>query len=237
MPRSAMVLAAGLGKRMLPITLTMPKPLVRVCGKALIDYGLDALEAAGVESAIVNTHHLADKITAHVADRRQPDIILSDESDQLLDSGGGIVRALPQLGSNPFFILNADSFWIEGYKSNLSAMAEMFDPQRMDLLLLLAAAGNSVGYAGSGDFTMDPEGRLQRRSEGTIAPFTYAGAAIAKPELFSDAPQGPFSLNRIFDRALEHGRLFGIRLEGLWLHVGTPDAIREAEEAIARSAI
>lgn len=235
-PGRAMVLAAGLGKRMLPITLTLPKPLVKVHGRTLLDHCLDALARVGVGTAVVNVHHHAEAMRAHLAGRSAPEIVVSDESAMLLDSGGGVARALPMLGAAPFYILNADTFWIEGYRPNLLRMAEQFDPQRMDFLLLLAAMPNAIGYAGAGDFTMDADGRLKRRAERQIAPFVYAGAAIARPDAFTDLPDGPFSLNLLFDRALESGRLFGIRLDGLWLHVGTPDAIAEAEEAIARSA-
>jgi len=231
-----MVLAAGLGKRMRPITDTLPKPLVRVCGKALVDHALDALAGVGVARAVVNVHYLADQMEAHLASRTRPAIVVSDERSVLLDSGGGVVRALPLLGPDPFFLLNADTFWIEGYRANLAALAAQWDGAAMDGLLLVAGMANCVGYDGVGDFTMDAVGRLTRRAERRVAPFVYAGAAILSPAAFADAPQGPFSLNRVFDRMLEQGRLFGLRLEGLWLHVGTPEAIREAEEAVARSA-
>lgn len=231
-----MVLAAGLGKRMRPITDSMPKPLVRVFGKTLLDYGLDALEAAGTSKAVVNVHYLADMMETHLASRVSPQIIISDERDGLLDSGGGISRALPALGSEPFYIINADSFWLEGTKPNLELLANAFDPSRMDMILLLSGMINAIGYNGSGDFEMGPDGHLTRRSEKKMAPFAYAGAAICHPRIFADAPEGAFSLNRLFDKAIEEGRLFGIRMEGLWLHVGTPEAVIEAEEAIARSA-
>jgi len=235
-PSSAMVLAAGLGTRMMPITATMPKALVRVHGKPLLDHCLDALVRAGVGKAVVNVHHHADQIERHLAGRSAPQVSISDERAKLLDSGGGVVRALPHLGDAPFFVLNADTFWIEGYRPNLLRMAEHWDGGRMDVLLLLAAMTNSVGYGGAGDFTMAADGRLVRRGERHVAPFAYAGAAIIDPAVFSDPPGEVFSLNAIFDRALERERLFGIRLDGLWLHVGTPEAIGEAEEAIARSA-
>ena len=236
MPRKAMILAAGLGKRMRPITDKMPKPLIKVCGKPLLDHGLDALESAGVTNVVVNVHHHADQIVDHVKKRRGMKIDVSDETGQLLDSAGGIVKALPLLGSDPFFVLNADSFWIEGFKPNLVRMAEQWDGRKMDMLLLLAGMCSAVGFGSKGDFTMDPDGMLERRGELKVAPFAYAGAAIVDPGVFEGAPEGPSSLNRQFDQALEKNRLFGLRLEGLWLHVGTPDAIRQAEEAIARSA-
>lgn len=235
-PKKAMVLAAGLGTRMRPITNTMPKPLVKVHGKTLLDHGLDALVRAGVEDVVINVHHHADQIENHVASRSNLNITISDEREELLDSGGGIAHALPHLGKEPFYLLNADSFWIEGYRPNLVRMAEEWNSEQMDIMLLLSSMSNAVGFSSRGDFSMDAAGHLQRRGEKKIAPFAYAGAAILKPEIFANAPKGAFSLNKQFDEALEQERLFGLRLEGLWLHVGTPDAIHEAEKAIARSA-
>jgi MurNAc alpha-1-phosphate uridylyltransferase len=235
-PRHAMVLAAGLGLRMRPLTNDTPKPLVTVGGKPLIDHVLDRLAAAGVETAVVNVHYLADKVVRHLAGRRAPKISISDERGELLDTGGGVVKALPVLGAAPFFHLNSDTIWIDGVKPNLVRLAEIFDPARMDALLLLAATSTSVGYAGRGDFAMAPDGRLSRRSEREVAPFVYAGVAILNPALFAAAPSGPFSLNALFDRAIEAGRLHGLRLEGVWMHVGTPEAIATAEAAILASA-
>jgi N-acetyl-alpha-D-muramate 1-phosphate uridylyltransferase len=235
-PKQAMILAAGLGKRMLPITETTPKPLIRVFGRPLIDYGLTALERAGVERAVVNIHHLPDQLEDYLAKRKSPRIEISDERAEVLDSGGGIANALDHFDGEPFYLLNADSFWIEGYKPNLLNLAAQWDPARMDILLLLAGMANAVGYTGMGDFTMDGEGRLVRRNERQFAPFVYAGAAILHPRIFDNLPGRVFSLNLLFDRALEQERIFGVRLEGMWLHVGTPDSIREAEEAIAQSA-
>lgn len=231
-----MVLAAGLGKRMRPITDTIPKPLVRVFGKTLLDYGLDALEAAGVQKAVINTHYFADQIEAHVADRERPEILISDERRQLLDSGGGIRNALGLLGEDPFIVLNADSFWLEGIKPNLEHLAAVFDQEKMDILLLLSGTTNAIGYYGNGDFQMDPGGALTRRCEREIAPFVYAGAAIINPAIFENTPNEAFSMNLLFDRAIEANRLYGARMEGIWLHVGTPEAIQEAENAIAQSA-
>jgi MurNAc alpha-1-phosphate uridylyltransferase len=236
MPETAMVLAAGLGKRMRPITDTIPKPLVRVFGKALLDYGLDALVTARVKKTVVNTHYLGEQIEAHLANRSSPEIILSDERDQLLDSGGGVKKALDHFGNEPFYLLNADSFWLEGIKPNLELLANTFDESKMDIILLLSGYTNAIGYNGSGDFEMASDGRLERRTEKKMSPFAYAGAAIFHPRIFTDTPDGPFSLNLLFDRAIESGRLYGARMEGLWLHVGTPDAIAEAEQAIAQSA-
>jgi MurNAc alpha-1-phosphate uridylyltransferase len=236
-PKRAMILAAGLGKRMRPLTVTTPKPLIEVNGRALIDYGLDRLERAGVEETVVNVHYLADQLEQHLARRRRsPAIAISDERERLLDTGGGIVKALPRLGPAPFYLLNSDSFWIEGARPNLDWLAAGWRDDAMDALLLVAATVRAVGYTGPGDFRMDPAGRLLRRGERDVAPFVYAGAAILHPRLFAGAPADAFSLNTLFNRAIENGRLFGMRLDGLWLHVGTPEAIGEAELTIADSA-
>lgn len=234
--QKAMVLAAGMGTRMRPLTETIPKPLVEVAGHPLIDHVLDRLEAAEVREAVVNVHHHADLLEAHLATRTAPPHLhIRDERGLLLDTGGGVKNALPLLGDAPFLVINSDTIWIEGVTPNLVRLQNQFDPAHMDALLLVAASALSIGYDGTGDFTMDAEGRLARRSERMVSPFIYAGACILSPALFADAPQGPFSLNSIFDRAGEAGRLFGLRLEGLWMHVGTPDAIPAAEEAIRRS--
>lgn len=231
--RRAIVLAAGLGKRMRPITDTLPKPLVAIGGKTMLDHALDRLAEAGVERAVVNVHHLPERIEQHLAARQRPQIIISDERSLLLETGGGAKKALPELGTAPFFSVNADSLWSENGVSNLSAMAEAWDPARMDLLLLLSEREGSVGFDGAGDFFRDGEGRLTRRGKATGAPFVYAGVAIIKPELFADTPEGSFSFNLLFDRAITAGRLFGHELDGRWLHVGTPEAIPLAEVAYA----
>jgi len=237
MPRTAMVLAAGLGTRMRPLSDSVPKPLVKVAGKALIDYALDRLAEAGVERVVVNVHYRAEAVERHLAGRKAPKIVISDEREALLDTGGGIAKALPLIGDAPFLLLNSDTLWIEGVKSNLARLAAAFDPARMDALLLLAPTAASVGYSGRGDFRMAANGQLIRRAERDVVPFVYAGAAILTPALFSGTPAGEFSLNRLFDRAAETERLYGLRLEGLWLHVGTPDAVKAAEEAILESAV
>lgn len=235
-PETAMVLAAGQGKRMRPLSATIPKPLVEVGGRALIDHCLDGLAAIGVKRAIVNIHYLADQIEAHLKDRGSPKVVISDERDALLETGGGINRALPLLGDGAFLVRNSDSFWLDGVRPNLAWLAGGWDETRMDALLLLASTVRSIGYSGRGDFILDKEGRLSRRPERTVAPFVYAGAAILSPRLFDDVPEGAFSLNLLFDRAIAAGRLFGVRLDGTWINVETPGAVAAATAAIAASA-
>ena len=231
--RRAMVLAAGLGKRMRPITDTLPKPLVAIGGKTMLDHALDRLTEAGVEEAVVNVHHLAEKIETHLAAREKPAITISDERAELLETGGGVKKALPLLGSEPFFHVNSDSLWSESGGSAMAAMRQAWRPDGMDLLLLLAKRETSIGFDGAGDFFRDDEGRLTRRGTAPSAPYVYAGVAILKPELFADTPDGAFSLNLLFDRAIARGRLFGLVLSGQWLHVGTPEAIAPAEAAFS----
>jgi N-acetyl-alpha-D-muramate 1-phosphate uridylyltransferase len=233
MPRSAIVLAAGLGTRMRPHNGHVPKPLVQIGGKSLIDYSLDRLADAGVERAVVNVHHLADALERHLASRRSPQIVISDERGALLGTGGGIAKALPQLGAAPFFLVNSDTVWLDGVKPNFARLAEAYDPATMDVLLLLATTAGSIGYAGRGDYSMESDGRLRRRGEGEVVPFVYAGAAILSPALFDDAPTGAFPLTALFDRAGANDRLFGLRLEGVWMHVGTQEAVAAAEAALA----
>ena len=230
-----MVLAAGIGTRMRPLTDRMPKPLVSVAGKTLLDHVLDRLADAGVERTVVNVHHFAEQIIAHVAKRKQPKVTISDERGVLLDTGGGVVKALPELGNEPFFHLNADTIWIDGVTPDLTRLAEAFDPAAMDALLLLAPIAGSIGYSGRGDFSFSSDGTLTPRGEREVVPFVYAGAAILSPKLFAGAPPGKFSLTELFHRAAAARRLSGLRLEGLWMHVGTPDAIAAAEKAIRDS--
>jgi len=231
-----MVLAAGLGTRMRPHNGQIPKPLVTVGGRALIDYVLDRLADAGVERAVVNVHHLADQIERHLASRQRPQIAISDERTELLGTGGGVVKAMPELGGGPFFHVNSDTIWIDGAAPNLSRLADAFDAKRMDALLLLAPTATSIGYSGRGDFTMAPDGALARRGERNVAPFVYAGTAILTPAFFAGVPAGPSSMSPLFDRAIAAERLFGLRLDGLWMHVGTPDAVKAAEAAMIASA-
>ncbi|MGB3867550.1 MAG: nucleotidyltransferase family protein [Xanthobacteraceae bacterium] len=235
-PTTAMVLAAGFGTRMRPLTDRMPKPLVPVAGRPLLDHVLDKLADFGVADAVVNVHYLPDQIIDHVAARTTPRIAISDERDAVLGTGGGVVKALPLLGEAPFFHLNADTLWIDGAEPNLSRLAAAFHPARMDILLLMAPTAGSVGYSGSGDYAMLPDGSLRRRKEREVVPFVYAGVAILSPAIFAGSPQGEFALTKLFDRAGEQGRLFGLRLDGLWMHVGTPDAVQAAEQAFLASA-
>jgi MurNAc alpha-1-phosphate uridylyltransferase len=237
MPDTAMVFAAGLGTRMRPLSDQVPKPLVKIGGRALIDHALDRFAAAGVKTAVVNVHRHADQIEAHLAGRRAPKIVISDERTKLLDQGGGIKKALPQLGSAPFFLCNTDSFWIEGPQANLIRLAAAWDPKEMDVLLLVAAAATSVGVDWLGDFTMDAQGRLERREERRVAPFVYTGIGIIKPDLFTATRDEVFRLAPYFFSAAKKGRLFGVRLDGIWLHIGTPQAMEEAERLIARSVL
>lgn len=231
-PRYAMVLAAGLGTRMRPLTDTIPKPLVKVAGRPLIDHVLDRLADVGVEKAVVNVHHFADQLFEHLGRRTRPRIAISDERGLLLGTGGGVKRALPELGDRPFFHINSDTIWIDSTKPNLARLADAFDPETMDTLLLLAPTKGSVGYTGRGDFAMAPDGRLTRRGDRDTVPFVYAGAAILRPALFIEAPEGEFPLTDMFDRAAKKGRLFGLPLDGLWMHVGTPAAVKDAETAM-----
>jgi N-acetyl-alpha-D-muramate 1-phosphate uridylyltransferase len=230
-----MVLAAGLGTRMRPLTDSTPKPLIKVAGKPLIDHVLDRLSDAGVERAVVNVHHFAEQLQRHLTHRQHPTIVISDERGLLLGTGGGVRKALPELGGAPFFHVNSDTIWIDGVKSNLSRLADSFDSATTDALLLLAPTTGSVGYSGRGDFSMTSDGRLLKRTEQEVAPFVYAGAAILSPALFEGAPSGEFSLTTLFERAAHAKRLHGLRLDGVWMHVGTPEAVGEAEAAIRSS--
>ena len=232
----AMVLAAGRGERLRPITDTIPKPLVVVAGKTMLDRMLDAVAAAGVTEAVVNTHHLADAMAAHLKGRSAPRITLSHE-DELLETGGGVAKALPILtagGTAPFFVANSDIVLIDGPRPALSRLAEAWRGDHMDALLLVHPTARAHGYAGRGDFHLGPNGRLRRREKGAPAPDMFAGVQILHPRLFADTPAGPFSLNLLYDRAQALGRLHGLRHDGHWLHIGTPEALRDAETTLAR---
>lgn len=227
----AMMLAAGLGTRMRPLTLTRPKPLIEVAGRSLLDRGVDALQRAGVSQVVVNKHYLADQIHGWAAARATPHIIVQDEEALILDTGGGVAKALPHLGPDPFFVLNSDSFWVDGPAPALQRMRDAWNDATMDCLLLLARKNHSTGFDGPGDFDMDDNGRLARRS-GETAEHVYAGAYLVHPRLFRDAPEGAFSMNELWNRALAEGRLHGLVHDGWWLHVGTPDAIALAEDKL-----
>ena len=232
---TAMILAAGLGKRMRPLTATQPKPLIRVAGKSLIDHALDKLEGAGIANAVVNVHYLADALEGHFKVRgRAPKITISDERGQLLETGGGMVKAAPLL-PDPFFCLNSDNIWIDGPRDVFHELSQAWDAARMDALLLMVPHPRAMNYRGEGDFHLDPQGRVSRRKRGHIAPFIYTGIQIVSHRLLRDAPEGPFSTNLLWTRAIEEGRLYGISHMGLWFEVGEPGAIRPAEEWLTRA--
>jgi MurNAc alpha-1-phosphate uridylyltransferase len=223
---NAMVLAAGLGLRMRPITLTLPKPLVPVAGRTMLDRVLDHLDQTGADLKVVNLHWLGETIRSHLDG--QPDIVFSDEKE-LLETGGGVAKALPLLGADPFFVCNADIIWTDAGEPALSRLARAFDPARMDGLLLLSPVATAFGYEGRGDFHLGADGRLTRRKPDETTPFLFAGVQILHPRLFDFHPGGAFSLNLLYDKAIAAGRLFGVVHEGGWYHVGTPAALSEAE--------
>lgn len=227
---SAMVMAAGLGKRMRPLTATTPKPLIQVQGRPLLDHVLDRLRDAGVSKAVVNVHYLADALEAHLA-RRGGDIAItvSDERAQLLETGGGVTKALPLIDADPFYIINTDVLWVDGPSDTLRLLAARWDPDKMDALLLLVPQARAHCHGGRGDFHMDSVGRIRRRGRGKIAPFVYSGIQLVSKKLFEDVPDGPFSTNILWDRAIEEGRAFGLAHQGMWFDIGTPPAIKKAE--------
>ncbi len=229
-PKRAMIMGAGLGTRMRPLTNEIPKPMVVFSGKPMIDHVLDKMVEADIQTAVVNVHYKADILEEHLKKRTDIEIIISDERDELLETGGGTKKALAHFKDEPFLIQNSDSLWIEGAGSNIARLKDAWNPDDMDCMLLLAATRKSTGYDGSGDFFMDKYGHLERRREKELAPFVFAGLSIMKPNQFINTPEGPFSLNLIWDRAIEAQRLYGLRLEGEWLHIGTPEALGEAEE-------
>jgi MurNAc alpha-1-phosphate uridylyltransferase len=231
-----MVLSAGLGTRMAAANGNLPKPLIPLNGRALIDRVLDRLADAGVRRAVVNLHHRADLIERHLQGRRSPRLEFSDERGLLLDTGGGTKKALPRLGPAPFLIHNADSVWIESVGSNLARLMDSWHEERMDCLLLLAPASISQGYQGRGDFALEADGRIRRRGEQEVVPFVFAGVSIAHPRLFDDSPEGAFSLNWLWSRAISKGRAWGMRMEGVWMHVGTPEALALAEQCLTDAA-
>ncbi|BBK29424.1 MurNAc alpha-1-phosphate uridylyltransferase [Stella humosa] len=234
--RRGMVLAAGLGTRMRPLTDSLPKPLVAVAGETLIDRILDRMAEAGVEETVVNLHHKADQLSGHLARRDRPRIVESRE-ETLLETGGGVRHALALLGPDPFFVVNGDILWRNGKRSALDRLAGAWDEGRMDALLLLQRTVSAVGYDGRGDFMLSQDGSIRRPKPGEIPPYLFAGIQVLHPRLFAEAPDGPFSLNRLYDRAAEAGRLGGLVHDGEWYHVGTPQALADAEEALATQRI
>lgn len=232
---TAMVLAAGLGKRMRPLTATQPKPLVHVAGKSLIDYSLDHLEDAGIARVVVNVHYLADALEGHLAARKSgPSVSFSDERECLLETGGGMVKALPLL-PDPFFCLNSDNIWLDGPRNVFAELTSAWDAERMDALLLLVPHARAVNYRGKGDFHLDPLGRVSRRRSGRVAPFIYSGIQLVSHRLVREAPDGAFSTNILWNRAIEEGRLFGVSHTGLWFEVGEPAAIAPTEAWLTRA--
>jgi MurNAc alpha-1-phosphate uridylyltransferase len=227
----AMVLAAGLGTRMRPLTDDRPKPLLELDGRSLLDHALDRLQAAGVTQAVVNAHWFGDQVQAAMARRADPRIILQKE-DALLETGGGVTLALPNLGGTPFAVVNGDAFWLDGPTPALTRLAAAFDDAEMDALLLMVRTTQVEGVVGNGDFLLDPFGRMRRPREREIAPYLYAGVQILSPRLFKDAPSGAFSLNRLYDRAMESGRLFGLVHDGVWFHLSTPEDLAQAETTL-----
>lgn len=229
---TAMVMAAGMGKRMRPLTASQPKPMVRVAGKPLIDHSLDRLAEAGVSRAVVNVHYLADALEAHLKLRSSPAITISDERAQLLETGGGMVKALPHL-PDPFFCLNSDNIWLDGPGNAFHELSRRWNPDTMDALLLVVPHARAINFDGKGDFHLDAMGRIARRKSGRIAPFIYTGIQLVAHRLLRDAPQGRFGTMLLWERAIAEGRLYGLPFTGLWFEVGTPQAIRPTEEKLA----
>jgi MurNAc alpha-1-phosphate uridylyltransferase len=230
-PKTAMVMAAGFGTRLRPLTDTVPKPMVKVMGRPMIDVVLDRLAEAGVERAVVNLHHLGHVIRDHLKDRKSPRLLFSEESE-ILETGGGIRKALPLLGKEPFFTVNAKIIWLNGREKALHRLARAWEDARMDSLLLLQPTVTAIGYDGPGDFMMDQEGRVTRRRQWQVAPFLYSGISICHPRIFAESPEGAFSLNLLWDRAIESQRLYGLRHDGQWYHVSTPAHLRQVEREL-----
>jgi MurNAc alpha-1-phosphate uridylyltransferase len=232
-PRTAMVMAAGLGKRMRPLTASRPKPLVELAGKPLLDHVLERLRAAGVEKVVVNVHYLPDALEAHLASESEGlEVLISDERELLLETGGGLVAALPMIDCDPFLAVNSDNLWVDGPADTLKLLASQWDGERMDALLLLVPQARAQNHRGSGDFHMDRQGRLRRRAKAKIAPFVFTGIQIVSKALLKDAPDGPFSTNILWDRAIADGRCFGAVHQGLWFDVGTPEALKATEAVL-----
>jgi N-acetyl-alpha-D-muramate 1-phosphate uridylyltransferase len=232
-PTTAMVMAAGLGKRMRPLTATKPKPLIEVGGKALLDHVIEKLRGAGVRKVVVNVHYLAEAVEAHLMSRPHGlEVAISDERDLLMETGGGLVKAAPLIDCDPFLALNSDNLWIDGPADTLKLLSSQWDDSKMDALLLLVPQARALGHKGMGDFHMDRAGRIRRRERSRVAPFVFTGIQIASKRLLRDAPEGPFSTNVLWDRAIEEGRAFGAVHQGLWFDVGTPQSIPMTESAL-----
>jgi MurNAc alpha-1-phosphate uridylyltransferase len=235
-PKTAMVMAAGLGKRMRPLTATRPKPLVEVAGAALIDHVLERLKRAGVERAVVNVHYLADALEAHLKRHDHGlEIAISNEREKLLETGGGLVRALPLIDTDPFVQVNSDNFWVDGPVDAIELLASRWDDATMDAALLLVPLARANCHNGSGDFHMDPLGRISRRKKGRIAPFVWTGVQILSKRLIVDPPEDAFSTNVFWDRAITAGRAYGVVHQGLWFDVGSPPAIEKTEAILAHA--
>lgn len=234
-PKTAMVMAAGLGNRMRPLTATRPKPLVEVAGRALLDHVFDRLRAAGVERAVVNVHYLADALEAHLAHRVHGiEVVVSDERAELLETGGGLMKARALIGPDPFLVVNADNYWVDGPADAIRLLAARWDDAAMDALLLLVPLARANNHLGQGDFHLDANGRIvARRRRARLAPFVYTGIQILSPRILTDAPVGPFSTNLFWNRAITAGRAYGFVHQGLWFDVGTPAAIPRTEAALA----
>ena len=232
-PATAMIMAAGLGKRMRPLTATKPKPLIEVSGKALLDHVLEKLGTAGVRKIVVNVHYLADALEAHLATRAHGlEVVISDERKLLMETGGGLVKAAPLIDCDPFLALNSDNLWIDGPADTIKLLASQWDDSRMDALLLLVPQARALNHRGLGDFHMDRAGRIRRRERSHVAPFVFTGIQMVSKRLLRDAPDGPFSTNILWDRAIEEGRAFGAVHQGLWFDVGTPQSIPMTEAAL-----
>ena len=232
-PHTAMIMAAGLGKRMRPLTATKPKPLIEVGGKALLDHVLEKLRVAGVKKVVVNVHYLADALEAHLATRTHGlEVVITDERDLLLETGGGLVKAEPWIECDPFLSLNSDNLWIDGPADTIKLLASQWDGSKMDALLLLVPQARALNPRGMGDFHMDRAGRIRCRERSHVAPFVFTGIQMISKRLLRDAPDGPFSTNVLWDRAIEEGRAFGAVHQGLWFDVGTPQSIPMTEAAL-----
>lgn len=231
----AFILGAGFGSRMRPLTDTIPKPMVKLAGKPLIDHVIDRLASVGVKKIVVNVHYLADVLETHLHQRNDVELIISDERDELLDTGGGVYKALPHFGDEPFFIHNSDSVWVENGHDNLAELIKKFDPQKMNNLLCLANKNTSLGYDGNGDFLLTNEGLISRKPSDVTSDHVFIGASIATKNLFEKSPEGPFSLNKLWDASIAKNRVYGIKHQGIWMHVGTTEALSEAEDCIRQA--